>query len=269
MPDQALSKSRRRWLRTSVRGLIVLVLVIGAGLGWIVRSAKIQREAVAAITTAGGWVKYDWEWSNRKSISGGKPWAPRWLVDLVGVDYFGHVTAVGLPGAPVATIAQVGHLTRLQNFAIYSSSNPYAEPNLNDAGLAELKGMSDLALLGLGFTHVTDAGLTHLKALTSLASLDLGFTQVSDAGLAHLKELKNLTGLNLIRTRVTDAGLAHLKGLNNLSSLRLTHTQITDAGLAHLMSLTKLSVLDLSGTHVTDAGVEQLKQALPNLKITR
>ena len=51
MPDQARPVRRpwRRSLRFSVRGLIVLVLVIGAGLGSLVRSARIQREAVAAI----------------------------------------------------------------------------------------------------------------------------------------------------------------------------------------------------------------------------
>ena len=39
MPDQAKPVARpwRRFLRFSVRGLIVLVLVIGAGLGWTVR----------------------------------------------------------------------------------------------------------------------------------------------------------------------------------------------------------------------------------------
>jgi hypothetical protein len=49
----------RRFLRFSVRGMIVLVLVIGAGLGWIVRNAHIQRDAVAAIKSAGGRVYYD------------------------------------------------------------------------------------------------------------------------------------------------------------------------------------------------------------------
>ena len=39
----------RRFLRFSVRGLLVLVLVIGAGLGWIVRQAHVQRDAVAAL----------------------------------------------------------------------------------------------------------------------------------------------------------------------------------------------------------------------------
>jgi hypothetical protein len=66
LTDQAKSASRpsRRFLRFSVRGLIVLVLVIGAGLGWLVRSARIQREAVVAIVEDGGVVVYDWQESN-------------------------------------------------------------------------------------------------------------------------------------------------------------------------------------------------------------
>ena len=52
MTDQAkpISRPWRRLLRFSVRGMIVVVLVIGGWLGWIVRTAPtIQREAVAAI----------------------------------------------------------------------------------------------------------------------------------------------------------------------------------------------------------------------------
>ena len=50
MPDQTKPVARpwRRFLRFSVRGLIVLVLVIGGWFGWVVRSARIQREAVAS-----------------------------------------------------------------------------------------------------------------------------------------------------------------------------------------------------------------------------
>ena len=99
MTDQAKPVSRpwRRFLRFSVRGLIVVVLVIGAGLGWIVRQAHIQRDAVAAIRKAGGSVAYSWE-SGRtgRRFRRGEPWAPSWLVDLIGVDFFGHVTDVNL-----------------------------------------------------------------------------------------------------------------------------------------------------------------------------
>ena len=41
-----------RWLcflRFSVRGLMVAVIVIGIWLSWLVRIARVQREAVAAL----------------------------------------------------------------------------------------------------------------------------------------------------------------------------------------------------------------------------
>ncbi len=108
------SVSRRWWryLRFNVRGLIVLVLVVGAGLGWVVRSARIQREAVAAIKSAGGHVEYDADRSNETAISVRRR-APRWLVDFLGVDYFGHVTDVWLTPTPDGAIAKVACLTRL------------------------------------------------------------------------------------------------------------------------------------------------------------
>ncbi len=61
MTDQAKPVSRpwRRFLRFSVRGMIVLVIVIAGCLGWIVRSARIQRQAVAAIRKMNGQVGYE------------------------------------------------------------------------------------------------------------------------------------------------------------------------------------------------------------------
>ncbi len=56
MPADPAPHPWRRFLRFSVRGLIVVVLGIGAGLGWIVREAHIQRDVVAAIKNAGGLV---------------------------------------------------------------------------------------------------------------------------------------------------------------------------------------------------------------------
>ena len=61
MPDPPLPASRRHRLRLNVRGLLILVLVVGGWLGWVARSARTQREAVAAIQLQGGWVYYDWQ----------------------------------------------------------------------------------------------------------------------------------------------------------------------------------------------------------------
>jgi hypothetical protein len=56
-------------LRFSVRGLIVLVLVVGGWLGWTVRSSRIQRDAVAAIRKADRSVSYDWEYCDGETAA--------------------------------------------------------------------------------------------------------------------------------------------------------------------------------------------------------
>jgi internalin A len=266
-PAERVSRTWRSYLRFSVRGLILLVLAIGVGLGWMVQSARNQHDAVAAIEKAGGSVSYDWEWRNGTAIPAGKPWAPRWLVDLMGVDYFGHVTDVSLPGATDAAIVPVARLTQLQRLILAESSMSDVgvisffdvnRPRVTSAGLMHLKKLTNLAELDLGGTQVSDAGLAHLKGLTKLSVLDIRGNEVTDAGLAHLKGLTNLSVLSVCGNPVTDAGLAHLAGLTNLSTLRLDGTRVTDAGLAHLKGLTKLRRLSLDGTEVTDAGLTNL-----------
>jgi internalin A len=277
----------RRFLRFSVRGLVVVVLVIGAGLGWFVRGARIQREAVAAITKAGGSVYYDWEWSDGKHIPTGRPWAPKWLTDRVGVDYFGHVTQACLGAKETdATLLKVGRLCQLRELNLNQSS-------VTDAGLQQLDGLTDLNTLCLGSTQITDSGLVHLKRLTKISRLVLSSTRVTNAGLVHLSRLTNLSTLeledtqvsndglaqlrgltNLIcltldSTHVSDAGLANLKGMTDLVVLYFRNTQVTDAGLVHLKGLTKLSSLYLSNTQVSDAGMKELLASLPNLTIIR
>jgi hypothetical protein len=216
MTDQAKPASRpwRRFIRFSVRGLVVIVLVIGGWLGWIVRSVRIEREAVAAVKRAGGGVTYDWEWRNHKYRSGINPQAPKWLQDLIAEDYLGHVALVELSAVgPHEAMAQVGRLSYLKHLHLCRSS-------------------------------VRDAELVHLRGLTNLSYHCLNHTMISDSGLVHLKGLSNLSVLNLGSTHVTDAGLDHLKGLTNLRALRLERTEVTHVGVRKLkQSLPKLPII--------------------------
>ena len=123
--------------------------------------------------------------------------------------------------------------------------------------------------LYLSSTKITDAGLVNLKGLSNLQYLGLDNTKITDAGLVNLKGLTELRRLNLVDAKVTDAGLVNLKELTNLTSLNLNGTEVTDAGLAHLKGLTNLQGLDLRRTKITDAGVAELKKALPNCKIRK
>jgi Leucine-rich repeat (LRR) protein len=297
MPTEPALHPCRRFLRFSVRGLIVVVLVIGAGLGWIVREAHIQRDAVAAIVKAGGRVGYDWDFSDAKPVPGRNRWAPKWLVDRVGVDYFSRVTKVSFvyrASVTDAQLAEVGRLTRLKelyviwpfSFGTATELEQFTDAGLmcldgltnlkklclaniriTDFGLVKLKGRTNLTFLVLRGTRVTDAGLAHLKGLTKLVTLDLGLTRVTDAGLANLRGLTELSTLHLDGTQATDAGLVHLKWLTKLEYLDLARTHVTDAGLVRLTGLTKLTTLDLRDTPVTDAAIKELQHALPSLTI--
>ena len=84
-------------------------------------------------------------------------WAPQWLVNLVGLDYFVHVVTVNLPHeATDAEIVHVARLARLHKLNLAGSS-------VSDAGLAHLKGLTELSYLNLGGTQVTDAGVRELQ----------------------------------------------------------------------------------------------------------
>jgi hypothetical protein len=161
MHDPSSRRTRWRWphIRISVRGLMVLVLILGGGLGWLVHRAQVQRHAVAAIGRAGGRVTYDWEWANGRRVPNAQPRWPRWLVDRLGVDYFGNVVVADFRGT------QVG-----------------------DADLAHLEGLTGLRVLSLRDTRVGDAGLAHLKGLTGLQNLDLFRTGVGYAGVEELQQ---------------------------------------------------------------------------------
>ena len=181
-------KKHRWWnrLRISVGAFLALVLVISGWLGFFVRSGRIQRDAVAAISRAGGQVWYEWEYQDGKYYMGEFhcPW-PKWLVDHVGVDYLGNVIRVDFTQrGSDADLAHVGNLGRLEELVLIDSP-------------------------------VTDSGLAHLRRSTTLESLYLtGGARISDSGLAHLKGLTRLQVLSLMGTAVTDAGLAHLNGLS-------------------------------------------------------
>ena len=133
-----VSRPWRRFLRFSVGGMIVLVLVIGAGLGWLVRSARIQRDTVAAIERAGGWVYYAPGCTNdqmprlQQTSPTQTPWEPNWLVNAIGVDYFAHASDAGLAATGAdKDLALVGSLRTLVQVSL-------VESRVTDAGLVHL-----------------------------------------------------------------------------------------------------------------------------------
>ncbi|AGA27079.1 hypothetical protein Sinac_2786 [Singulisphaera acidiphila DSM 18658] len=174
-----------------MRGLMALIMLVGLGMGLYVRSVQVQQRAVAAVQRAGGTVTYNWEWNhyNPDIINiNGRPRAPKWLADRIGVDYVGNVVAVNL----------MPQRAKSQNKA-------------NDETLAQVSRLGHLESLELNGTAITDAGLGHIKTLTKLRHLGLGQTLTSDAGLPYLNGMSQLVTLNLAGSRVTDDGVLELE----------------------------------------------------------
>jgi hypothetical protein len=183
-------------------------MVFGGWLGWIVHRAHVQRDAVAVIQRAGGIAFYDSEFKDGMFVpvsQHARPWAPIWLVDLIGRDYFGHVVYVNLHNrGSDAVLIHVGNLSRLEVLSLYRTP-------VTDTGLAQIGRLTCLKELALGWTKITDAGLMHLRSVKNLKELWLQDTQVTDAGFVHLRNLTSLWRLNVEGTQVTNRGVDDLR----------------------------------------------------------
>lgn len=168
-------KPKRRWLQVSLRTVLMLVTLLCVALSLWVVPLERRRRAVEAIEALGGTVILNSETRNDSSADA---FLQRWLPQL----YVDEVEYVLLDG-----------------------------PEITDAGLADLQGLTGLLGLSLDNTRVTDAGLLRLQGLTNLQAIILDNTQITDAGLVHLKGLTALRWLRLDKTQVTHAGPAQLR----------------------------------------------------------
>src|SRR5262249_2933860 len=228
----------RKWFVLSLRSAMLLVLLSGLWMGWRVNRANDQRRAVAAIERAGGGVTYDYRFSVSKGYRNpnGRPWAPAWLRNWLGDEFFQEVTSVQFINRPVTDLdlAPLAGLDRLEEFHI--SGAP-----ITDARLKHLANLKELRIVSLWETRgITDAGLAHLSSLTKLQTLNLYRCDITDAGLVHLRTMDNLEMLDLGKTGVTSQGLSHL---GRMSKLKKLFTPTNSAGLTHIGRLHGLQEL--------------------------
>lgn len=79
-----------------------------------------------------------------------------------------------------------------------------------DFDYSTLAAKTDLTVLQMANPDVTDATLDSLKGMSKLKRLDLSDTAITDAGLAVLGTLPALEDVKLARTKITDAGMKKL-----------------------------------------------------------
>lgn len=174
------------------------------------------------------------------------------VIDLEPIHGLTSLQRINLSGTQVNDLEPIRQLTRLEWLGL-------GDTQVND--LEPIKQLKSLKVLDLKSTQVSN--FEPIKGLTNLQSLDLNNTHFSD--LEPIKDLTNLRSLGLMNTQVND--LKPIKGLTSLQSLGLMDTQVSN--LEPIKGLTSLKWISLTDTQVSDEQVEDLKEALPKLKIVR
>jgi internalin A len=287
------AKRRHRWRQFGLRGLLLLVLLVAAGLfgyRWHFRAYLQQQRTMALIAKLGG----SFETTEVND---------RWL-RLVGSTH--NVSQVDLADCddPDAYIAEIADLPAIELLAV-------GGPAFTDKHARQLHRLHSLRELILDSTSVSDEALADLRASLDdaahpqdvyisqrraiVALRKRGHVQVdhekgpwhpppmsgewgevatefyatdhqfNDADSAYLKALPSLQILYLKYTALTDAGLENVKSLRQLQQLWLSGTRISDDGLKHVADLTQLRTLVLSDLQITDVGLQHL-QSLPQLQ---
>ncbi len=238
-PDKSKT---RRWFRFRLRTLLVVLTMLSVPLGWVGWELDQRRREKTAIA----WIE---EMGGNASLEGSDR-STSW--EKTKDKWFGvTVLHANLNSTQVSDLSP---LTDLNNLEVLNFNSTHV------IDLSALTDLSNLEVLNFNSTQVSD--LSPLTELKNLKLLFLGNTKVSD--LSPLAELKNLTSLFLSNTKVSD--LSPLTELKNLTTLFLNGTQVSD--LSPLTELKNLEVLNLSFTKISDDQVQELKLALPNIRIS-
>ncbi len=181
----ATFSAKPRYVRFSLRAILLAMLLAGIVFGWIQRSRQ-QRESIRQIRASNptAALLYNFEVDASGALKQqGTPPGPDWLRERLGVDYLSSIVGVDMFYPTDADVAILGRFPRLRRLHLERSID------------------------------LTDKGLEHLVKLTSLKLLVLGEAdQVTDAGLQQLAALKNLVELRLDRSRrMTSEGIERLR----------------------------------------------------------
>jgi hypothetical protein len=173
----------RRWLRFSLRGMLILIALIAIWFGYVLKRMHDRLEAIRAIDEVGG--------TYGTYILGPK-WIRKWVNDekclydrvriSLGPGNQGYRNERPVTDDDLARLAPL-----FKTFSYFTSLRLY-DPMITDEGMRHVAKMQGVKILSLGGTSVTDRGLEYLAELSSLEQLEVGGDKMTDAGIAKLQK---------------------------------------------------------------------------------
>ena len=261
-------------MRFRLRTLLLLLTAVGVWLGLTVEQARRQRQAVTAILSAGGTIKYVHD--EHFDLPQSAPPGPRWLRRLIGDEFFFHVDGVIFRESR-AKPSDLVHLKTFRKLRLLSLAGikvsdddvrnvvahhpaliwlDLGDTGVSDKALAYLAPLK-LTWLGLSGNELSDASLVHLRAFPGISVLVLGRNKLRGDGLAHLAAMRKLKTLNLSENPLQAEALRQVSKLGGLEVLYLTKTNVPESALVHLKDM-ELAILGLQHNRLTDRGLKEL-----------
>jgi hypothetical protein len=224
---------QRRWLRISLRTLLVLFTLLCLYLGYLANSAHQQRHTLEGIRKLNkGAINYDRQLEDL--------WVPAWLCHAIGDDYFLNVTEVHL-------------------------SDDTTTENLPEI-IGFLQRLPNLKMVYLWHSRVTDDDFRHFTKLKQISHLGFEFPHggIDGTGLRHLTSMDNIRELSLRSSRIRNDALQYLPKFRSLKVLRIGG-DFNDEGLQILPECQELEVLHLMASYCSGPGLKSIV-AIKNLK---
>ena len=132
------AKPKRRWFQFSLKTFLLVMLLFAFGFAWLSHQAREQRKAVAWVKEMGGTVGYDYEAGDGDGDPFGTkvvhPPGPKWLRDILGIDFFDEVVVVALTSTPVSDLTPLAGLTSLRALNLDSTQVSDLMPLAGSAG---------------------------------------------------------------------------------------------------------------------------------------
>ena len=140
---------------------------------------------------------------------------------------------------------------------------------LNGDELAWLAGLTKLEALSLQRTGMDGRVLKNLKSLGTLKVLNLSGNNINSDDMEQIANFKALEVLALGDTKVTGAGIARLEGMRSLNELNIKNCDIFDSDIECFLSMPNLRIVYAEGCHLSDMAIQLVISRFPMLAIFR